>query len=70
MDDYLKTCKPTHEEDSYISLIKGIRAAHDKLCKDGDFRKGTYSKVTIYTEDFKLLFAIDVFFSYNCYNVD
>jgi hypothetical protein len=62
MDNYIKTCKPTHEEDSYMSLIRGIRTARDKLCKDRDFRKGTYSKDNIYMEDFKLLFAIDVIF--------
>jgi hypothetical protein len=68
MDDYIKTCKPTRQEDCYMSLIKGVRTVHDKLCKDGDFRKGTYSKVTIYMEYFELLFAINVFFSNICYN--
>ncbi|XP_023714787.2 uncharacterized protein LOC111868412 [Cryptotermes secundus] len=39
LDKYIKTCKPTYVEDSYMSLITGIRTTHGKLCKDRDFRK-------------------------------
>jgi hypothetical protein len=38
--DYIETCKLPNRDNTYMSLIKGVRRLHNKVCKDGDFLTG------------------------------
>lgn len=40
IDEFLKTCEPAQEKDLYIQLIKGVNTLYDKICMEGQFKKG------------------------------
>jgi hypothetical protein len=53
MDGYIKTCRFPDKNDSYVTLIKGVKTLYVKLCQDGSFWTGSiYSKIAVKLQEF------------------